>query len=115
LIKARQLIARRGGPAVFLARWVVFVRAVLPGMAGMCNMRFRTFAFFSLLGGALWGTMWVLIGFAAGSSYAKIEHAVGSWSLVVLGVAVAAVAVVIAFRKRKERRDNKALLEGASN
>ena len=115
VIKARQLIARRGGPAVFVARWVVFVRAVLPGMSGMCNMRFRTFVLFSVLGGTVWGTMWVLIGYAAGSSYSKIEKAAGSWSLVVLGVVVVAVAVFIVFRKRKEKRENKALLAQASD
>ena len=113
LIRAQKLLARRGGPAVFVARWVVFVRAVLPGLAGMSHMRFRTFVIFSFLGGTVWGTMWVSIGFAAGASYSKIEKAAGTWSLVILGVVVVAVAVLIVFRKRKERRENKALLAQA--
>jgi membrane-associated protein len=110
LIKARQLLARRGGPAVFLAHWVVFVRAVLPGLAGVSRMHFRKFVLFSFLGGTIWGTMWVLIGYAAGASYSKIEKTAGNWSLVVLGVVVVAVVVFIVFRKRKEKRENKALL-----
>lgn len=114
LIRARQLLARRGGPAVFVARWVVFVRAVMPGLAGMSHMPFRKFVLFSILGGTVWGSMWVSIGYAAGASYSKIEKAVGSWSFVVLGVVIVAVAVLVVFRKRKERRENKALLAQAS-
>lgn len=114
LIRAQKLLARRGGPAVFVARWVVFVRAVLPGLAGMSHMHFRKFVIFSFMGGIVWGTMWVSIGFAAGTSYSKIEKAAGTWSLVILGVVVVAVAVFIVFRKRKERRENKALLAQAS-
>ena len=110
LIKARQLLARRGGPAVFFARWIVFVRAVLPGLAGVSRMNFRKFVLFSFLGGTIWGSMWVLIGYAAGASYSKIEKTAGNWSLVVLGVVVVAVVVFIVFRKRKEKRENKALL-----
>lgn len=110
VIRARQLLAKRGGPAVFVGRWVVFVRAVLPGLAGVSRMHFRKFVLFSFLGGTIWGTMWVLIGYAAGASYSKIEKAAGSWSLVVLGVVVVAAVVFIVFRKRKEKRENKALL-----
>jgi membrane-associated protein len=108
--RTRDLIANRGGPAVLIGRWVVVVRAVLPGVAGASRMQFGKFVVFSVLGGVLWGSMWVLIGYAAGSSYAKVEKVAGSWSLVLLGVIVVALAVFIVFRKRKERRENRALL-----
>jgi membrane-associated protein len=110
LLRTQDLIARRGGPAVFVGRWVVFVRAVLPGVAGVTRMRLSKFIVFSLLGGFVWGTMWVLIGYAAGNSYAKVEKAAGSWSLVLLGVIVVALAVFLVIRKRKERARNRALL-----
>jgi LPXTG-motif cell wall-anchored protein len=110
MIRTRKLIADRGGPAVFFARWIVFVRAVLPGVAGMTHMRVRTFAIFSLLGGFIWGSMWVTIGYAAGNSYAKVEKEAGDWSFVLLGVVAVLLVVYFIFRKRKEHRDNKALL-----
>ena len=111
IIRTRALIASHGGPAVFIGRWVVFVRAVLPGVAGMSHMRLTKFILFSVAGGVVWGTMWVLIGFAAGDSYTSIEKAVGNWSLVILGVVVVALGVFIFFRKRKEKRENRELLE----
>jgi membrane-associated protein len=111
LIRTRELIAHHGGPAVFIGRWVVFVRAVLPGVAGMSQMRITKFIVFSIAGGIVWGTMWVLIGFAAGDSYTSIEKSVGNWSLVILGVIVVAIGVIFFYRKRKEKRENRALIE----
>jgi membrane-associated protein len=110
IIRTKQLLAKHGGPAVFVGRWIVFVRAVLPGMAGMSEMQFPRFVVFSVAGAVVWGTMWVLIGFAAGDSYNTIEHAAGSWSLLILGVVVVALGVYLFCHKRKERRENKELL-----
>jgi membrane-associated protein len=114
LTRTRELIAHHGGPAVFIGRWVVFVRAVLPGMAGISHMRLAKFVVFSIAGGVVWGTMWVLIGYAAGSSYTSVEKAVGNWSLVILGVVVVALGIYLFYRKRKEKRLNRALLEGGA-
>ena len=111
IIRAEQLIARRGGPAIFIGRWIVFVRAVLPGIAGVSRMQYRVFFIFTLLGGIVWGTLWVLVGYAAGDSYTRIESDFGSWSLVVVGFAVVGLGVFLFLRKRKERRDNLEILE----
>ncbi len=107
--KANRLIAKRGGPAVLVARWIVFVRAVLPGLVGMSEIRFRTFVIYSAIGGVLWGTMWVLIGDAAGASYNTVVSKGTTVSLIVLGVAVVVVGTVFFFRKRHERREMAAI------
>jgi membrane-associated protein len=40
---ARDFLARRGGVAVFLGRWVAFLRAVLPALAGSARMPYPRF------------------------------------------------------------------------
>src|SRR5665213_2403681 len=57
--RAQKLIARRAMPAVVAGRFVVVVRAVLPGLVGMSGMPRRHFAVFSAVGAILWGTLWV--------------------------------------------------------
>jgi len=103
--RAERLIARRGGPAVVVARWIAVVRAVLPGVVGMSGMDLRTFAVLSAIGGTAWGTMWVLIGFAVGESYQSVINTAGKWSLVGLVVVVAALLAFFVWRKTRERRD----------
>jgi membrane-associated protein len=102
--RAQRLVARRGGPAVVIGRWIVVVRALLPGVAGMSAMNRRTFALMSAAGGFAWGTMWVLIGFSVGVSYTEASNVAGEWSLVGLGLVVAAFLAFVVRRKVRERR-----------
>ena len=66
--RGQDLLARRGGPAVFLGRWLALARALVPGLAGMSGMRYRTFLAYNAAGGTVWGITFVLIGYAAGTS-----------------------------------------------
>jgi membrane-associated protein len=91
---ARALLARRGGSAVFLGRWVAFFRAVLPALAGTARMPYRRFLAFNAAGGLAWGATVVLLGYAAGASYARVEKVVGrDAAFVVLAVVVIALVV----------------------
>jgi membrane-associated protein len=86
---AREFLARRGGSAVFLGRWIAFFRAVMPFLAGTSRMRYPKFLGWNALGGLAWGATVVLVGYAAGASYARVEQSFGR------GAAIAAVAVVV--------------------
>jgi membrane protein DedA with SNARE-associated domain len=102
--RGQQLIVRWGGPAVFLGRWIALARALIPGLAGMSGMRYPTFLFYNALGGSIWGTTYVLIGYAAGSSYTVIAKRVGMYSLVLVGVVTVVLAAAVVIRKQRERR-----------
>jgi membrane protein DedA with SNARE-associated domain len=100
---AQDFLARRGGPAVFLARWVAFLRAVLPALAGTAKMRYPVFLAFNAAGGIAWGAIVVLVGYLAGESYARVEKLVGRGSaLVVVAIVLVALAV---WRIRKHRAE----------
>jgi len=99
---ARDLLARRGGSAVFLGRWIAFFRAVMPALAGTARMPYRKFLAFNALGGIAWGAAVVLLGYAAGASYKTIESRFGTGSaLVVAGVVV--VGLVVWWLRRRRR------------
>jgi len=51
LDSARDLLARRGGAAVFLGRYVAFFRAVMPALAGTSRMPYLRFLRWNALGG----------------------------------------------------------------
>ena len=53
---ARATLARRGGPAVFGGRFVAFLRAVMPFLAGTSHMRYPRFLAYNAAGGLAWGT-----------------------------------------------------------
>lgn len=52
---ARDLIARRGGTAVFLGRFVAFFRATMPALAGASRMPYPRFLAYNAVGGITLG------------------------------------------------------------
>ena len=101
LDRAQDMLRRRGGPAVFLGRWTAFLRAVMPGIAGLSRMRYRVFFFWNALGGLAWGITFSLVGYLAGASYARVAASIGKGAAVVLAVLV--VVAVIVWRVRRAR------------
>ncbi len=97
------LLERYGGPAVFLGRFVAFARAVIPGLAGMSGLRYRTFLLFNLAGGALWGLGYTLLGYVVGLSFEHVLRQVGTWSAVAVGALVVAAVVVHLVRRGRRR------------
>ncbi len=101
---AQNFLARRGGAAVFLGRFVAFFRAVMPFLAGTAGMPYPRFLAYNAAGGACWGTGCVLLGYLAGNSYKAVEHAVGRGvALVVLAVVLLAAAAWRLRRRRAEK------------
>jgi membrane protein DedA with SNARE-associated domain len=87
--RARGFLRRRGGLAVFLGRFTAFFRAMMPALAGAAHMPYRRFLAWNALGGLVWGSIFVVVGYVAGASYHQVEKQVGR------GIAIALVVVVI--------------------
>lgn len=88
---AQDLLRRRGGPAVFFGRFVAFVRTVMPALAGISGMPYRRFLAFNAIAAVIFGTVNVLVGFFAGTSYDRVETALGSGTWLLVGVAAIAL------------------------
>ena len=70
----------------------------------MSGMRYPTFLLYNALGGTVWGTTYVLIGYLAGSSYTVIANRVGTYALVIVGVVAVVLVAFVVIRRRRERR-----------
>jgi membrane-associated protein len=94
---------RRGAIAVFLSRFTAFLRAAVPGLAGISSMPYRVFLPANAAGGLVWGTAFCLLGYILGHAYTKVEHASGIASDVILGLIVVTIIVLVIRRRRRER------------
>jgi membrane-associated protein len=102
--RARALVRRLGGRAVFVGRFIAVLRALVPGLAGVAGVPYRTFAAWNLAGGVLWATGFVLLGFAAGPAWRTVERVAGRAGLVLLATIVAVAATALVCRRRRGRR-----------
>ena len=105
LDRAREFLARRGGAAVFLGRFVAF-RAVMPALAGTAGMRCPRFLAFNAAGGIVWATLYGLLYYFFGSVLSKLSTTIN------VTLAVAGLLVIVAFIVWSRRKEHE-LLERA--
>src|SRR5215203_1615827 len=82
LERAEAFFTRHGGKAVFMARFFSGLRVFGALVAGMSRMRWVTFIIYNALGGAVWATAAVLVGYFLGSSIGLVERWLGRATLV---------------------------------
>jgi membrane protein DedA with SNARE-associated domain len=102
--QAERLLARRGGLAVFLGRWIGVMRPLVPSLAGMGRMPYRRFLLFNIAGGIPWAIASVLGGYAAGSSFRLVDQWLGRGSLFLGSLLALVAAVWFGFRLVARRR-----------
>ncbi len=95
LDQAERFLGRHGGKAVFLGRWTAALRVLIPGLAGMSGVHYRTFAIWNVLGGSLWAVTFAVVGFVAGEGWRKVEAVAKQASLVLLLIVVLVVGIVL--------------------
>lgn len=96
-------LRRRGPIYVFVGRFTAFLRAVMPGLAGMSKMHYRRFLMANALGAAVWGVGYTLLGYFAGSALSRIEHYASWFGILVLVLVLGLVVTLHVARTRRER------------
>src|SRR5215204_2383362 len=105
LARAEGFFGRHGGKAVFLARFFSGLRVFGALVAGISRMRWGTFLIYNALGGAVWATAVVLVGYFLGSSLALVERWLGRATLVLGLVVAVAVGFYLAYRWAAHNRE----------
>jgi undecaprenyl-diphosphatase len=96
--KGEAYLRTKGGRAVFLGRFIGLLRALVPALAGISRMPYRTFLPWNAAGGIIWAPGFVFLGYLAGRSYQQVERIAGRASLLLLILVVVVGAVVLAAR-----------------
>jgi membrane-associated protein len=103
LDKTHAFFEKHGGKAIFLARFVPIVRTFAPFVAGIGKMTYGYFATYNIVGGAVWVTLFTLLGYFFGN----LEFVKKNFELVI--VAIILISVVPMFVEWwKARREAKA-------
>src|SRR5919112_2245775 len=91
--RAEAFFDRHGGEAVFLARFFSGLRVFGALVAGTSRMRWSTFLFYNALGGAVWATAAVSVGYLLVGSLGLVERWTGRASALLVGLLVVGVAL----------------------
>ena len=97
--KVDGFLHRHGGKAVLLGRLTALLRALVPSMAGMSGMRYRTFLLWNAVGGLIWAPTCVLLGYAFASALDVVGQTLTWAPLAILALGIMAY-VAVHLRKR---------------
>jgi membrane protein DedA with SNARE-associated domain len=99
---ARNMLDRRGGYLIVVARFIPGGRTVTTFTAGFVEtFPWRRFLFFDVIAGLIWGSYTVLLGYFGGKSF---EEEPWKGLLLGFGLAVAVTVAVEAYRHLRARR-----------
>ena len=99
LARGEAFYARHGAAAVFLGRWIPWLRVTAAWLADANRMGWKRFCLWNALGGVAWATSIGVVAYFLGKAAAAVLGAVG---LAVLGLLVLA-AVGVLLRRRLHR------------
>jgi membrane protein DedA with SNARE-associated domain len=93
--------ARHGPTAVFLGRWVPWLRITAAWLAGANRMRWPRFLFWNALGGVTWATSVGVAAYVLGNAAAAV---LGTAGLIIVLALIVAGGVALLLSRRRRRR-----------
>lgn len=99
-VRAEEFFAKEGPVSVMLARFIPFVRAVIPTLAGVSNMNFTAFAIYSILGAVIWGAGLPTLAYYVGQRIPNLDH----YILLIIAVVVVVSFIPVALKLWQARR-----------
>ena len=97
---ADRFVERRGGVAVAISRFLPMLHSLVPVVAGMTKMRYRTFISWTVAACAIWASAYVGIGYLAHSAYDQIAGQL-KWGGLAFVAIILIFMIVVHFGKQK--------------
>ncbi|WP_052226412.1 DedA family protein [Microbacterium mangrovi] len=93
--RAEGYIDRRGGPAVFLSRFLPVLHSLVPLVVGMSGMRYRRFLAWTVPACVIWATAYVTVAALAAGSYRQMAESLHQAGYIF--VAIIATFILLAY------------------
>ena len=97
--RTRAFYEKYGKKTIVLARFMPIVRTFAPILAGVGQMEYRTFLSYNIIGGVLWSTLLIFLGFGLGSAIPSIDRYL--LLIVIFIIVVSFIPILLEWIKQK--------------
>jgi membrane protein DedA with SNARE-associated domain len=113
-VRAETYLARRGGIAVFVSRFLPVLHALIPLTVGMSTMSYRKFFAWTAPACLIWAGAYVSIGWLAAGSYRQLSTQLHQAGFIFAGIIALFFIVIVLVKKLIERLESRHM-EGAED
>jgi membrane-associated protein len=92
--RAQRYLDRRGGPAVFISRFLPVLHSLIPLTVGMSTMRYRKFIAWTVPACVIWSFSYVTVGWVAADGYRELSREL-HWAGYVFVAVIAAFLLAV--------------------
>ncbi len=110
-IRAERYIAKRGGIAIFISRFIPVLHSLIPLTVGMSPLRYRLFIAWTTPACVLWSIAYVTVGHVAAESYRQLSQHLHWAGIIFAAIILAFVIIVARVKKVLRRREAKFMAE----
>ncbi|WP_354575899.1 DedA family protein [Frigoribacterium sp. UYMn621] len=109
-LRAETYLDRRGGPAVFISRFLPVLHALIPLTVGMSTMSYRKFLAWTAPACILWAGAYVSVGWLAAGSYRQLATQLHFAGFLFAGIIAAFLVLVLVVKKAVTRVEARHML-----
>ena len=111
--RAERYLARRGGPAIFISRFLPVLHSVVPLTVGMSALSYRRFLAWAAPACLVWASLYVTVSSLAAGGFRALAQQLHFAGYIFVGVIVLFLILVFLAKKVIERAERKHLADSA--
>jgi len=113
--RSERYLRRRGGPAIFLSRFLPVLHSLVPLTVGMTGYPYRRFLAWTAPACVLWAGVYVTVGASAAGAYRELADQLHFAGFIFVGIIVVFLVLIFLSKKVIEHAERKHLDEGAED
>ncbi|HEY7438366.1 MAG TPA: DedA family protein [Acidimicrobiia bacterium] len=103
--RSEEFFDKHGSKTIFLARFLPFVRTLVPPLAGIGNMDLRKYTTYNVVGGVVWAGGVTLAGYALGTRIPPDKVDTYLIPIVLVIIALSLIPPILEWRKHKREQN----------
>jgi membrane protein DedA with SNARE-associated domain len=110
--RSERYLRRRGGPAIFISRFLPVLHSLVPLTVGMSGYPYRRFLAWTVPACIVWATLYVSVGAAAAGTYRQLADQLHYAGYIFVAIIVVFLVLVFVTKKVIKRAERKHLDHG---
>ena len=106
-VRAEVYLQRRGGPAIFISRFLPVLHSLVPVTVGMSTFTYRRFIAWTLPACTLWATLYVSVAAGAAQTYQQLSSQLHWAGYLFVGIIIVFAIAVFVAKKVLQRRESR--------